>query len=240
MNTHTEAFMQAEAEVQADREEPLELTVEVGEVTGNITETELLGRYIDEKAAAVSKLIVKRPEDTENLNWTKRVLSELAHEVRIGMHLPSIHIKGKIMKYGDDRDTGVSHADALQIMFDDVHQRNVKAGWWHDLRTGEPLDRNVGELLCLVHSEISEAMEGHRKSKPGSCKMDDKLPNRPQFEVEIADALIRIFDMAGGLLRPDTCEPYDIAGALDEKLAYNAHRGDHKPENRIKDGGKEY
>jgi NTP pyrophosphatase (non-canonical NTP hydrolase) len=109
-----------------------------------------------------------------------------------------------------------------------IYQNNVKAGWWTDLETGEPLDRNVGELLCLVHSEISEAMEGHRKSL-----MDDKLPNRSMFEVELADVFIRIFDIAGK-------HNLDLGGAIEEKLEYNKNRADHKIENRKKDGGKSY
>lgn len=109
-----------------------------------------------------------------------------------------------------------------------VHSRNVAAGWWSDPKTGERKDRNVGELLCLVHSEISEAMEGHRKGL-----MDDKLPHRPMIEVELADAVIRILDMAGGL-------GLDLGGAVAEKLEVNRHRADHKPENRVKAGGKAY
>jgi NTP pyrophosphatase (non-canonical NTP hydrolase) len=108
------------------------------------------------------------------------------------------------------------------------HGASRRGGWWHDLHTGEPLKRNVGELLCLVHSEVSEAMEGHRKNL-----MDDKLPHRPMIEVELADAVIRISDMAGGL-------GLDLGGAIAEKMAFNASRADHKPEARKAPGGKAY
>ena len=114
----------------------------------------------------------------------------------------------------------------IQHLMDEVHTANAK--WWVDLETGHPTQRNVGELLCLIHSEISEAMEGHRKGL-----MDDKLPHRPMIEVELADAMIRILDASAGL-------QLDLAGAYVEKMAYNANREDHKREARLADGGKKY
>lgn len=120
----------------------------------------------------------------------------------------------------------MSKKQQINDMCADVHEANAK--WWVDLHTGEPIKRNVGELLCLVHSEISEAMEGHRKNLS-----DDKLPHRPMIEVELADAVIRIFDIAAGL-------GLDLGGAYDEKMAYNAQRADHKREARLLENGKKY
>jgi hypothetical protein len=83
-------------------------------------------------------------------------------------------------------------------------------------------------MLALVHSEISEAMQGFRKDL-----MDDHLPQRKMAEVELADAVIRIFDLAGQ-------QGFDLGGALVEKLVYNTKRTDHKKENREKENGKKF
>lgn len=80
----------------------------------------------------------------------------------------------------------------IKQLSDRVHIANQK--WWVSLDTGRPIERNIGELLMLTVSELAEAMEGDRKNL-----MDDKLPHRKMFEVEIADAFIRALDIVGGL-----------------------------------------
>ena len=124
----------------------------------------------------------------------------------------------------------------INKLVNEIHGNNVKSGWWTNLETGESLKskqgetpkRNIPEMLCLIHSEISEAMEGHRKNL-----MDDKLPHRSMLEVELADAVIRICDMCGGL-------GLDLEGAIYEKLEYNKNRSDHKIENRLSENGKKF
>lgn len=171
------------------------------------------------------------------------------------------------------------------------HESARAGGWWSDLETGEPIDRNKGELLALVHTELAEA-------RRGIGGMDDKLPHRKGEEVELADVVIRLGDYAGGFdydvrLDPnnsfrtfaDTEEAktayvlfhelcaeiteherkgrhssaaerlqrllrflfafansrgHDLVGAIEEKLAFNAQRADHKIENRAAKGGKKF
>lgn len=116
--------------------------------------------------------------------------------------------------------------EPINALVERIYQGNVKAGWWSDLTTGKPKERNDGELLMLIVTEVAEAMEGVRKNL-----MDDKLPHRKMAEVEMADAVIRIMDYCGG-------RGYDLGGAIEEKLYYNAHREDHKIENRKGEHGK--
>jgi NTP pyrophosphatase (non-canonical NTP hydrolase) len=116
--------------------------------------------------------------------------------------------------------------EGVDALVELCHDKALQGHWWHDIETGKPLNRNVGEMLMLIVTEISEAMEAHRKNL-----MDDKLPHRKGIEVELADAVIRIADLAGGL-------DLDLSGAILEKIEYNSNRADHKVENRRKDGGK--
>lgn len=119
--------------------------------------------------------------------------------------------------------------NALRQLQEDIHHNNAQAGWWTDLKIMEMVGLSPDHFLsklCLVHSEVSEACEGFRKNLK-----DDHIIHRDMAEVELADAVIRILDLAGGY-------GLDVAGAMADKLEYNKKRADHKIENRLKDGGK--
>lgn len=83
---------------------------------------------------------------------------------------------------------------------------SLAKGFWSEL------PRNKGEMIALMHSELSEMLEGVRKPGP-----DSHIPEFTSEEVELADLLIRAFDYAGGFnLR--------IGNALEAKLVFNSTR----------------
>jgi NTP pyrophosphatase (non-canonical NTP hydrolase) len=122
--------------------------------------------------------------------------------------------------------SGELNQGSLNDFSKECHNANAK--WWLDPVTKQPISRNKGELIALMHSELSEALEGMRKDL-----MDDKLTHRKMEEVELADCLIRIFDYAGAF-------GLDLQGAYEDKMSFNRHRPDHKLENRAKEGGKKF
>lgn len=107
---------------------------------------------------------------------------------------------------------GISSAQKL------AYRTAAITGWYNDPHTQAPLDRNFGEVIGLMHSELSEALEADRKGL-----MDKKLPHRDGREVEFADCIIRILDTAEAL-------GLDVAGALIEKNRFNQTREDHRSE----------
>lgn len=102
-----------------------------------------------------------------------------------------------------------------------IYQDNYLQGFWDQ-------ERNIGEMLMLVVSELGEALEAHRNGR-----LVESIPVVPEGEVafklffeeqvkdsfqdEIADALIRILDLCGGL-------NIDIEYHVEQKLRYNRTR----------------
>jgi hypothetical protein len=123
-----------------------------------------------------------------------------------------------------------SLGEALEVggnlMAEACHGLSVEGGWWSGPDADHPLV--VPTKLALIHSEISEGLEGHRKNRA-----DEHLPHHSSLAVELADAVIRIGDLAGRLGIP-------LGTVIKEKLAYNAVRSDHTAAERAKASGKKF
>lgn len=78
---------------------------------------------------------------------------------------------------------------------------------------------NITQKLCLIHSEVSEALEDLRSSTLEALTITNHdLKRKPTgFASELADVIIRVADLCGML-------DIDLEAVVREKLAYNASR----------------
>lgn len=86
---------------------------------------------------------------------------------------------------------------------EECHRNSREKGFWDK-------ERNVGEALMLIVTELGEACEAHRTNNMGLFKKDT-------FEDEIADTFIRLFDLCGGW-------KIDVERQIRWKLAFNKKR----------------
>ena len=125
----------------------------------------------------------------------------------------------------------------MDKLIKECHKIAKSKGFWDN-------PRNVGEMLMLITSELGEAMEAHRKGKFANWEHFEKIKSKSEsdfnhlyhnenfesrqkvafehaikdsFEDEIADAVIRLFDLVGGL-------NIDLEKHINEKLKYNKTR----------------
>jgi hypothetical protein len=111
--------------------------------------------------------------------------------------------------------------------------RSANDHFWRNVKTNRKLkNRNRGEMMMLMVSELAEAFEAYRKSATEVMK-DKHLPDFDAETVELADLYIRMMDYVGEF-HPRFGE------AVKAKRAYNKTRKDHTREARLAPGGKAF
>ena len=107
----------------------------------------------------------------------------------------------------------------------EAHENAKSKGFFDD-------EKNIGEMLCLIHSEVSEALESDRKniyaymdkenfnSLNGSPTDEDFKQNffesiKDTFEDELADIMIRVMDLAA-------FKGIDLEAHIKAKMRYNS------------------
>lgn len=109
----------------------------------------------------------------------------------------------------------------------EIHENAVAHGWWET-------ERSTGEVIALIHSELSEALEEARDDRPMMYVLG---PNREEIctpcyfngrkpegiAVELADAVIRVLDFAGQVKMP--LQAYDTARDEMDMMRDEAKKG---------------
>lgn len=108
-----------------------------------------------------------------------------------------------------------------------AHAIAVGKDWWPSTNPSDAISENkhiVPSKLMLIVSEVSEALEDYRKDSRLSVLADTDLREGTKtgrkpigFASELADVVIRVFDLAGWL-------GIDLAKAIHEKQSYNEGR----------------
>lgn len=116
-------------------------------------------------------------------------------------------LKKEIMKEQNKDQSDFAFITLTNNLAEQVTKLAFEKGFW-------PADANLGSKIALIHAEVSEALEALRDDPK---KPDKYCPTFSNFEIELADAVIRIMDLAAH-------EKLNLGGAIIAKIAFNKTR----------------
>lgn len=115
-----------------------------------------------------------------------------------------------IMTTAEEQSALCSDINGFKSAWDKIQTRAVSTarskGWYDD-------DWSIDRSLCLIHAEVAEVTEALRAGNP----VDSKCLEYSAAEVELADVIIRIMDLAHRM-------DWNIPGAVSAKMEFNKTR----------------
>lgn len=124
-------------------------------------------------------------------------------------------IKDRQKRLEDIKDGSMAYLKELLFI---AHHTSKDKGWWDEQDGNHPYElstERIASKICLMHSELSEALEEVREDRLNSWYQDNGKPEG--LPAELADVVIRIFDLCGAM-------DIDLEKAIVEKMLYNMTR----------------
>lgn len=149
---------------------------------------------------------LERPDPLENATIDDEKLRKVTEETMSQAKTwPRILSEDEMKREYETGILSITTATAL------AHKNALIKGWH------EP-QRQPGELIALMHSELSEALEEIRNGRPVDEIYYNRGSKKPEgVPVELADCVIRIMDFCG-------LHDIDLAEAITTKMDYNETR----------------
>ena len=166
------------------------------------------------------EILATRPPSSTTIPVDARAWRETLAEVRrLRAEVASLREEcGEPEWNRERREEAQSMSMTIQELIRRSHETAVTKGWYDDC-PGALTPPMVAEKLCLVHAEVSEALEEVRNCADLGHVYTGAKGKPEGFLVEVADVLIRLADLVGKAGLGE-----DLEAAIVAKMAYNATR----------------